>query len=647
MRLRTRFVLLVSIGIAITLTLALMAARYVVTNRFADMERDNTQENARRAVSALYQDFTALNIAFGPEVLECGSFRWLQDAEGTHLEVNFDGPSFAALNISFIAFVTNPGYPPIGVGYDPETGVTLPLLAGFAEELLRDSNPIVAPGDEGGSFTGILMLPEHAFLVQSFPVAAETLQGPATGRAIFARLLDDAEVERLEEQTHTALSLVRWDDPNLPDDFIEARSRLSSDSPVVSREAGSNTVCGYGLVNDVYGQPALIMKATLPRDIYYQGQQTAYWLIVLLAAIALVLTVGMSLVIHRLILSRLLKLGRDINRMREAGDPSARIVVHGNDEVSALGEAINGMLASLDRSQRELSERDAEKRALLNAVPDLMFRVSADGSITDARAAGKAGLPPAKVRLARGRLYRETPAYEEISAEVVRRGLPLVKRALQTGETQTFEIQVPLRGDMAFYEARVAASRENEALVMIRDVTERKRAEMRLEFVSSHDALSGLHNRAYFESEFARMERAGGQFPVSVVMVDVDGLKAVNDTQGHVAGDALLRRTAMVLTATFRSGDVVSRIGGDEFAVLLPGADASVGQKALERLRNTLALHNSEHRGAPLSFSMGMASGGEGSQLTEIMREADNRMYQDKQAKKATARASAAARPVG
>jgi len=226
------------------------------------------------------------------------------------------------------------------------------------------------------------------------------------------------------------------------------------------------------------------------------------------------------------------------------------------------------------------------------------------------------------------------PQYKVLSAEVVHRGLPLVRKALQTGQTQMFEIQVPLNDDTAFYEARVAPSRENEALVMVRDVTERKRAERRLEYVSSHDALSGLYNRAHFESEFARMERAGGFFPVSVVMVDVDGMKAVNDTQGHDAGDALLQRAAAVFLTAFRAEDVVSRIGGDEFAVLLPGTDRSAAEKALARVRDILAIHNNKQGGTALSLSIGAATGDEGSRLTEIMREADNRMYREKLTKK-------------
>jgi len=295
------------------------------------------------------------------------------------------------------------------------------------------------------------------------------------------------------------------------------------------------------------------------------------------------------------------------------------------------------MLASLDKSQRELTEREAEKRALLNAIPDLMFRVSQDGTILDARATDGGDPATTQGRSTDGKAYQELPRYKALSAEVVQRGLPLVKQALQTGETQMFEIQIPLNADTTFYEARVASSSKNEALVMVRDVTHRKRAEKRLEYISSHDALSGLYNRAHFEEEFARQELGRSFFPVSIVMADVDGMKVVNDTRGHDAGDALLQRAATVLTAAFRADDVVCRIGGDEFAVLLPGADRSAAEKAMARVKDILTIHNSSVRGAPLSISFGVATGEEGCKLADIMREADNRMYQEKQAKKTAA----------
>ncbi len=635
MSLRMKTMLMIAVVFAAALVITFVVSETVLMKRFTNLEKENTTQNIGRAVSALYKDFSSVNISFTSMAVVSQSFVWVQDESGMHIEITADEPAFAAMGINYIVFALGAGVPPVGVGYDLETGQPIPFPTGFTEELMGDSPLSRPPQIDITSVIGILVLPEDTLLVQSFPVNFNTSFGPVQGRVIFARFLDAAEVQRLAEQTHLSLSLYRLDDSQMPADFVAAQSRLSDEAPIITQPLSKDTVAGYGLLTDIYGNPAMILRADMPRDIYHQGQQTVMWLAIYLTAALVAFALIVIILMNRVILSRLLGLSKGVDRVRETGDLTERVAVKGKDEISRLGGAINGMLASLDKSQHELTEREAEKRALLNAIPDLMFRVGEDGTILDARAAEGGGPATTQGRSTDGKGYQELPQYRALSAEVVHRGLPLVRQALQTGETQVFEIQVPLNGDTASYEARVAASSRNEALVMVRDVTERKRAQKRLEYVSSHDALSGLYNRAYFEEEFERLERGRSFFPVSVVMADVDGMKAVNDTQGHEAGDALLQRAATVLIAAFRSEDVVSRIGGDEFAVMLPGADRSAAEKALARVREILAIHNSNSQGSPLSLSVGAATGEEGCKLAEVMREADNRMYQEKQGKKA------------
>lgn len=143
--------------------------------------------------------------------------------------------------------------------------------------------------------------------------------------------------------------------------------------------------------------------------------------------------------------------------------------------------------------------------------------------------------------------------------------------------------------------------------VIVSDITERKQAEEELRHLSTHDALTGLYNHNFFFEEMARLER-GREFPVSIVMTDVDHLKETNDQEGHASGDALLKRIAQVLTAAFRVEDVVARIGGDEFAVLLPDTDSASAKVSMQRVRQAIQENNAAHIDPPIRLSLGVST---------------------------------------
>ena len=160
-------------------------------------------------------------------------------------------------------------------------------------------------------------------------------------------------------------------------------------------------------------------------------------------------------------------------------------------------------------------------------------------------------------------------------------------------------------------------------------IAEGKQLETKLKELSFLDSMTGLYNRGFFDEEMARFGR-GRQFPISIIMADINKLKETNDRDGHTAGDALLQRTAQVLKTALRGEDIIARIGGDEFAVILPATDTNAARKTILRIQQTLDNHNNEHAGTPLSIAFGVSTTKQGGSLWDTFKDADAKMYEDK-----------------
>jgi diguanylate cyclase (GGDEF)-like protein/PAS domain S-box-containing protein len=163
-----------------------------------------------------------------------------------------------------------------------------------------------------------------------------------------------------------------------------------------------------------------------------------------------------------------------------------------------------------------------------------------------------------------------------------------------------------------------------------RDISARKKIEEELQYLSMHDSMTGLYNRFYFEEQMKTMNT--GRFdPVGIVVVDIDGLKLVNDNFGHDMGDKLIVAVSKFLQNQFRTSDTVARIGGDEFAVIMPNCSQEAWEEIVKRVVTVTDPPNLTEEGIPIMISAGYALKTDGKKsLDELFQEADSRMYRQK-----------------
>lgn len=286
----------------------------------------------------------------------------------------------------------------------------------------------------------------------------------------------------------------------------------------------------------------------------------------------------------------------------------------------------------LEMQNEELVRSRAEVDTLLRQYTDLYdfapvgyFTLTREGAIHQVNLAGASLLGVERSKLIKRRfgVFVSVPSRSVFNAFLEKllagRGKETCELALLTNGNEPLEIRI---------EAACFEDGQESRAVMV-DITERKKADEALKHLSTHDALTGLYNRGFFLEEMARLER-GRKFPVSIVMADVDYLKETNDQEGHAAGDALLKRVAQVLTAAFRAEDVIARIGGDEFAVLLPASDAASAKVSLQRVRHVIQKNNAAHPGTPIHISLGMSTAVDPAPLSHVLSEADANMYREK-----------------
>jgi len=335
MKLRIKTLLIIGVTLAGLIAILYIVSSTVLMSGFAQVEEQETRENVQRALDTLTSELDGLSSITRDYASWDDTYAFIEDANETYPKVNLVDATFSNLKLNLMVFVHSSGRIVFSKAFDLQNEQEVPLPDGLEGHLSANS-PLLRHPDAESTVTGLVLLPGGPLLVASRPILTSEGQGPIHGTLIMARHLDEEQIERLSQVTHVSLSVRRFEDRQMPSDFQAASAALSGQAQIVVRPLSADLIGGYTVLDDVYGRPALLLRADVPRDIYQQGRVNQRYLIASVMVAGLMFAAAMSSLLEKLVLSRLARLSAEVSRIGNSGDLSMRVMVTDDDELSRL-----------------------------------------------------------------------------------------------------------------------------------------------------------------------------------------------------------------------------------------------------------------------------------------------------------------------
>lgn len=319
------------------------------------------------------------------------------------------------------------------------------------------------------------------------------------------------------------------------------------------------------------------------------------------------------------------------------GLDSVREVHHYSEiEIMLLSELSNTFLVALERKEAEeglLKEKERFKATLLS-VGDGVIATDSNGRIQVINDVAQELMGINIKQAIEQDLSKVFKVIDGKSSKIIEN---IGERVFYTKEELTLDkdvflqstnnTHIPIQGKIT--PLKDSDGKVNGVVVVFRDYTEQRNKEKEIEFLSFHDHLTGLYNRRYMDDAMQRIDTSRN-LPISIIMIDINDLKLINDNYGHQQGDDYIRKAGVILKEICRSDDIVARMGGDEVHILLPKTDAKTAQAIRKRILDNVkeAFPNSRLD----LFAVGIATKTNQNQdIKELIKIADLNMYQHKQ----------------
>ena len=370
MTVRSKTLTIIAITLLAFIGVMYAASRSFLLGGFVTLEHEDARRDLARAEDALNDDIASLDAFNVDNSAWDATYSQMASPKPGFMDSVFGEGATGTLAFqrdNYLLLIDNSGKIVEYKAFDFAANRTTNLPQSLVAQITPVS-PLLQHPTTTSKVDGILMLPEGPLLVASRPIVQTSTEGPARGTMLVARKLDDAEVKRLSERVHLALQVEALNATSLPADFHTAANHLIDSTRFVS-PLSDDQIGAYARLNDIYGEPALILRAEMPRDIYRQGRTSQFYFVGALVLAGLAFGGVVQLMLDKSVVSKLTALNLAVGAIAASIDTTAENSRSERDEIASLGESVNRMLESVINSQKQRHEMEERYNAFMNHLP--------------------------------------------------------------------------------------------------------------------------------------------------------------------------------------------------------------------------------------------------------------------------------------
>ena len=485
MSVRVKTLIILCLTFLFTLGILYFTAQWFLLRDAIIAEQNSTTRDVTRLQAALNDQIAGMDATESDWAPWDDTYAFINSGDPGYIKSNLpNNVAFTNIGVELMLFINNSGQIVYGKMVDLGSGVEIPIPESLKSQL-KVGSPLLSHKDPSDKLAGILSLPEGLMIIASQPIVTSQAEGPIRGTLIMGRRLNQAEISNISEITQLSISVFPLS-AVLPEDVALARKSLVGVKPIYVTSQSETVVSGYTLINDVYGNPALIFRVEVPRQAIAQARISVRTLGLGLLAIGLILGVTTIFILDSMVVRRLINLNASVLKIGNQGTVFSRVEANGKDEISTLATSVNSMLDSLENSRA--NERESEKRfrSLYENATIGIYRTIPDGHILMAN--------PALVRMLGYESFEELSqrdlAVEGFNPEHPR--LEFKQQIERFGEVRGFESAWERKDGSIVYvreSAHVVQDEKNQPLFYegtVEDITDRKNAEQELKRYSEH-----------------------------------------------------------------------------------------------------------------------------------------------------------------